>query len=66
MCQVGAGIQIPPNAARVARRLGILQQLVDKSVVLDSIEYLRYANGKMIFKIEGGKNIVEKFGDKWM
>lgn len=63
---VGAGIQIPPNAARVARRLGILQQLIEKSVVLDSIEYLRYANGKLVFRIEGGKNMVEKFGDKWM
>lgn len=43
-----------------------MQQLIEKSVVLDSIEYLRYANGKLVFKIEGGKNMVEKFGDKWM
>ncbi|KAI8663819.1 FAD-binding-3 domain-containing protein [Fusarium keratoplasticum] len=66
LAPVGAGIQIPPNAARVARHLGILEKLGAKSVLLDSIDYLRYENGEVIFKIDGANTILDKFGDIWM
>ncbi|KAJ4176109.1 hypothetical protein NW755_014601 [Fusarium falciforme] len=65
LAPVGAGIQIPPNAARVARHLGILTKLTEKSVLLNSIEYLRYKNGNVLFKIDGADTILDKFGDIW-
>ncbi|KAH7232699.1 hypothetical protein B0J15DRAFT_409039 [Fusarium solani] len=65
LAPVGAGIQIPPNAARVARHLRILEKLRAKSVLLDSIDYLRYENGQMLFSIDGANTILDKFGDIW-
>lgn len=64
--QIGAGIQVPPNAARVARGLGLLPRLTEKSVVVDAINYIKYADGKPLFKLEGGNQLVKKFGDPWM
>ncbi|KAH7161940.1 hypothetical protein B0J13DRAFT_632650 [Dactylonectria estremocensis] len=63
---IGAGIQVPPNAARVARQLGVLPKLIEKSVVVDSIQYVRYANGKLLYTIEGGSEVVRNFGDAWL
>ena len=63
--KLGAGIQVPPNAARVARQLGVLPALEEKGVVLDSIEYVRYTDGKVLYKMD--KNYVrESFRDTWL
>lgn len=63
--KLGAGIQVPPNAARVARQLGVLPALEEKGVALDSIEYVRYADGKAIYKLD--KNYVwDSFRDTWL
>ncbi|KAL6351746.1 hypothetical protein LRP88_14951 [Fusarium phalaenopsidis] len=64
--KVGAGIQIPPNAGRVARQLGLLPRLTQKSVVLDSIDYVRYSNGKLLYRLGGGGQMVKDFGESWM
>ncbi|KAM5358691.1 hypothetical protein ACJZ2D_015082 [Fusarium nematophilum] len=66
LAPIGAGIQVPPNAARIARQLGLLPQLTERSVVVDSIQYLRYANGKPLSTIGGGSEVVKNFGDTWM
>ncbi|KAH0430705.1 hypothetical protein CcaCcLH18_07620 [Colletotrichum camelliae] len=63
---VGAGIQIPPNATRIARQLDYLPQLIDKGIVLDSISYVRYSNGKVLYKMAAGEQMVRKFGDPWL
>ncbi|KAF5242940.1 hypothetical protein FANTH_8436, partial [Fusarium anthophilum] len=62
---IGAGIQIPPNAARVARQLGVLSALKEKGVIVDSIEYVRYSNGKLLFGMDQ-KLIIDSFGDNWL
>ncbi|QGI68533.1 hypothetical protein CEK26_012494 [Fusarium fujikuroi] len=63
--KLGAGIQVPPNAARVARQLGVLPALKEKGVVLDSIEYVRYTDGKVLYKMD--KNYVrDSFRDTWL
>ncbi|KAF5650801.1 salicylate hydroxylase [Fusarium tjaetaba] len=62
---IGAGIQIPPNAARVARQLGVIPALKDKGVIVDSIEYVRYSNGKPLFGMDQN-DIIESFGDTWL
>ncbi|KAF4340669.1 salicylate hydroxylase [Fusarium beomiforme] len=62
---LGAGIQVPPNAARVARKLGVLPALEEKGVILDSIEYVRYADGKVLYKMD--KNyVLDSFKDTWL
>ncbi|KAJ4263292.1 hypothetical protein NW762_006110 [Fusarium torreyae] len=66
LAPIGAGIQIPPNAARVARQLGVLPDLKAKSIILESIEYVRYANGKLLFKIDGDDEVIKSFGETWM
>ncbi|KAH9225491.1 hypothetical protein K456DRAFT_1755397 [Colletotrichum gloeosporioides 23] len=63
---VGAGIQIPPNAARIARQLDYLPQLIAKGIVLDSINYVRYSNGEVLYKMSAGEQMVRKFGDAWI
>ncbi|KAF5541288.1 salicylate hydroxylase [Fusarium mexicanum] len=62
---IGAGIQIPPNAARVARQLGVLSALKENGVIVDSIEYVRYSNGKLLFGMDQ-KLIIDSFGDNWL
>ncbi|OHE95128.1 hypothetical protein CORC01_09515 [Colletotrichum orchidophilum] len=63
---VGAGIQIPPNAARIVRKLGLLPQLLEKAILVDTIDYLRYKDGKVLFQIEAGDKIKKAYGDIWM
>ncbi|KAF0330560.1 salicylate hydroxylase [Colletotrichum asianum] len=64
--RVGAGIQIPPNAARIARQLDYLPHMIAKGIVLDSISYVRYSNGEVLYKMSAGEQMVRKFGDAWL
>ncbi|KAK1703419.1 uncharacterized protein BDZ83DRAFT_686415 [Colletotrichum acutatum] len=63
---VGAGIQIPPNAARILRKLGLVPQLLDKATLVDTIDYLRYKDGEVLYQMEGGEKMKELYGDVWM
>jgi salicylate hydroxylase len=42
--EVGAGIQMAPNMARVLSRLGLLEQLLEKTNLLTRSSLRRYAN----------------------
>ncbi|KAF7716618.1 Salicylate 1-monooxygenase [Penicillium ucsense] len=44
IAEVGAGIQVAPNAARILGRFGVLQEVLDKANVLDKNSLRRYAN----------------------
>lgn len=44
--EVGAGIQVAPNAARILGRLGLLDQVMDKANVLEKNSLRRYANNQ--------------------
>jgi salicylate hydroxylase len=44
--EVGAGIQVAPNAARILSRLGLLDQVMKKSNVLEKNSLRRYANNQ--------------------
>ncbi|KAK1495501.1 hypothetical protein CCUS01_13382 [Colletotrichum cuscutae] len=64
---VGAGIQIPPNAARILRKLGLVPQLLDKATLVDTIDYLRYKDdGEVLYQMEGGEKMKQSYGDLWM
>ncbi|KAM3515973.1 hypothetical protein MY11210_000513 [Beauveria gryllotalpidicola] len=41
---VGAGIQIAPNASRILHRLGVLQHVMDRATVLERVSVRRYTS----------------------
>ncbi|KAK1600335.1 uncharacterized protein LY79DRAFT_585825 [Colletotrichum navitas] len=62
---MGAGIQVPPNGARVARQLGYLGKLSECATVLDAIELRRYANGEHLHTLSE-KDLYNEYGNPWM
>lgn len=49
----------------MARQLGVLPALEEKGIILDSIEYVSYADGKVLYKMD--KNYVwDTFRDTWL
>ncbi|KAJ5134734.1 salicylate hydroxylase [Penicillium atrosanguineum] len=46
IAEVGAGIQVAPNAARILGRLGLLSEVMEKANVLDKNSLRRYANNE--------------------
>ncbi|KAK1973092.1 FAD/NAD(P)-binding domain-containing protein [Colletotrichum sublineola] len=62
---IGAGIQVPPNGARVARQLGYLDRLLECATVIDAFELRRYANGMHLHALpERGSH--DGYGNPWM
>lgn len=60
--QVGAGIQIPPNSARLLRRWGVFKYLEQRAVRPDSIKFRRWEDGSVIGLTMLGSEFVENFG----
>lgn len=46
IAEVGAGIQVAPNAARILGRLGLLDKVMAKANVLEKNSLRRYANNQ--------------------
>jgi len=46
IAEVGAGIQVAPNAARILGRLGLLDKVMAKANVLEKNSLRRYANSQ--------------------
>ncbi|EEH38433.2 monooxygenase [Paracoccidioides lutzii Pb01] len=49
--EIGAGIQIAPNMGSILARLGIEPAIQEKAIVLETIEVVRWQNGKVLSKI---------------
>ncbi|GAB1214043.1 hypothetical protein ATERTT37_003200 [Aspergillus terreus] len=64
--EVGAGIQIPPNATRVTEYLGLWPQVKEKGSRVEFLDILRYANGKLILRRPLGDDAVKELGGEWM
>ena len=64
--QVGAGIQIPPNAARVLERFGLLEEIKRKGTLLDGLAMRRYADGSLLCEKVLGPRILAQYGMPWM
>ena len=62
LIEVGAGIQIPPNAARVLDSLGIFDRIKEKAVVLNSIGVRRWANYEELTSIDIMPQILDRYG----
>jgi salicylate hydroxylase len=64
--QVGAGIQIPPNGARIMQELGLLPQIEEKGTKLQSMDLRRYKDGRIITSMPCGESIVKEYGAPWL
>ncbi|KAI9170555.1 FAD binding domain-containing protein [Paramyrothecium foliicola] len=62
LAEVGAGIQIPPNSAKLLQRWGVIQELDGKAVVPDGIFFRRWENGQCIGFTDLGDNFVKACG----
>lgn len=62
IAEVGAGIQMAPNAARVLARLGLLEALLEKTALLHRNSLRRYANNQELMTVPLMPGIGEKFG----
>ncbi|KIW98290.1 uncharacterized protein Z519_01874 [Cladophialophora bantiana CBS 173.52] len=63
---IGAGIQIPPNAARVVQHFGLEQKLRDAGAVQINANHLkRYKDGKILCSRIGGEKMVRDFNGPW-
>lgn len=59
--EVGAGIQIPPNATRLLDRIGLLEKLDNVVVKPSHINLRRWANGKIIGKTPLVPEMVDRY-----
>jgi salicylate hydroxylase len=61
--EVGAGIQVPPNAVRLLHRLGIVEALDDAGVRLEvGWEFRRWRTGEILYAQRLGTACEERFG----
>lgn len=63
--QVGAGIQIPPNSARLLRRWGVFRYLEQSATRPDSIKFRRWENGDVIGLTALDSEFAENFGSPY-
>jgi salicylate hydroxylase len=62
LAEVGAGIQLSPNGARILDRLGLTPAIERVAVAADSFEFRRWDDGKLISTTPLGQSIRSKFG----
>ncbi|KAF7590660.1 hypothetical protein BBP40_002552 [Aspergillus hancockii] len=63
---VGAGIQIPPNGARVLQELGLMDQVLAKGAIVESMDLRRYKDGRTITSMPCGETVVREYGAPWI
>ena len=64
--EIGAGIQISPNANKVFAKLGILNKLIQSSFSPQAIEMRQGINGKKIFSIPLDKTAEKRWGAPYL
>ncbi|KAJ9602803.1 hypothetical protein H2200_012583 [Cladophialophora chaetospira] len=63
---IGAGIQIPPNAARVVQHFGLEQKIRDAGAIQVKANHLkRYKDGKILCSRIGGEKMIRDFNGPW-
>ena len=62
--EVGAGIMVPPNGARMLRRLGVLGAFSERAVRLDTgWEFRRWQDGTVLSAVDLAANAARLYGD---
>jgi salicylate hydroxylase len=64
--QVGAGIQIPPNACKILRRYGILHLFEKPAIQLEWHDMRRYQDGALLASRPVGEQFIKQMGEPWM
>lgn len=62
LAEVGAGVQLAPNATRLLRRLGLRDRLRDLAVTPQAIEMRRWDNGALLHRTALGDSCQRRFG----
>ncbi|MET9854231.1 FAD-dependent monooxygenase [Streptomyces sp. NPDC006450] len=62
LAEVGAGVQLAPNATRLLRRLGLRDRLRDLAVTPQAIEMRRWDNGALLQRTALGDPCQRRFG----
>lgn len=65
LAEVGAGIQLSPNASRILTRLGLAERLKDAVVVPAAMEVRSGHTGRLIVRSELGAAIERRYGSPW-
>ncbi|XRM43240.1 hypothetical protein ABZX51_006435 [Aspergillus tubingensis] len=60
------GIQIPPNGTHLLRRLGLLDAVLEKGDILQTINFRRYADGGVIRSMPCGEETCRVYGGPWI
>jgi len=64
--EVGAGIQVPPNAMKVFDRLGLMDKIVENALRAEAIEARVGENGRSVFSIPLAEQSVERWGATYL
>ncbi|KAI9373413.1 hypothetical protein BJX61DRAFT_382516 [Aspergillus egyptiacus] len=64
--EIGAGIQIPPNGAKILERLGLLDKILDRGQTVQQVEFRRYEDGRLLRGMPMGEQVVREFGVPWV
>ena len=64
--QIGAGIQVPPNATRILRELGVLEALRAKATEPAGFFIHRWEDGAVIGRTHHGTEFKERFGGPYL
>ncbi|HEV2125101.1 MAG TPA: FAD-dependent monooxygenase, partial [Chloroflexota bacterium] len=66
LLEIGAGIQVAPNAVRLLRRLGLTEQLAEVGVRLEvGWEFRRWEDGRVLFSQKLGDECERMFGEPY-
>ena len=64
---VGAGIQLPANAMRAMRALGLYERLKDHGAVVVQNHVMRaYDSGRVLASKNAGADMIELYGSEWV
>ncbi len=66
LAEVGAGIQVAPNAARLLDRWGVMDRLAPRSVSAAYSNRRRWADGRLLGSFELGDLAVERYGSPYL
>jgi 3-hydroxybenzoate 6-monooxygenase len=64
--EIGAGIQIAPNASRVLDRLGILQEIRKNAVFPARIVWMDMVSGERLTHLDLGDRFIQRYGFPYM
>lgn len=66
LAEVGAGVQLAPNAVRLLQRLGLRDHLRATGVPVGAIERTRWDDGRLLARTKLGDECVRRFGAAYL